>query len=137
MADTQNVAYAAGMYTFARTFGMCIGVAIGGVVFQNELKNHLGDLHLPTAVAKNAEGFLASLEALPQNSTQHQAYILVYADSFKNVFEVLAAIAGLAGVLSLLIHEYPMDRALDSEHVLRPEKETSASENLTEANAAG
>ena len=136
MAETQNVAYAAGMYTFARTFGMCIGVAIGGVVFQNELKNHLGNLHLPTAVAKNAESFLATLEALPKDSTQHQAYILAYADSFKIVFEVLTAIAGLAGLLSLLIHEYTMDRELDSEHVLRPEKkETSASEDLTEANA--
>lgn len=29
MADTHNVAYAVTMYTFTRTFGMCIGVDVG------------------------------------------------------------------------------------------------------------
>ena len=37
----QAIAYAAAMYTFTRTFGICIGVAVGGSVFQNELQNIL------------------------------------------------------------------------------------------------
>lgn len=128
MADTRNVAYAAGMYTFARTFGMCIGVAVGGTVFQNELKKHLRELQLPAAVADDAENFVAKLQALPKSSTQYLAYILAYVNSFKVVFEALTAIAGLAGLLSLFIQEHTMDKELDSEHVLRQEKKPSTPE---------
>ena len=131
MAAEKDAGYAVVMYTFARTFGMCIGVAVGGVVFQNQLQKHLSDLGLPTAVASNAEGFLVELEALPSNSTRYQGFILAYAESFDNLFEVLTAVAGLAGILSLLIKEYTMDRELSSEHVLRKGKrETAALEAL-------
>lgn len=128
MADTRDVAYAAAMYMFTRTFGMCIGVVLGGTVFQNEMKKHLGELHLPTEVANNAEAFVASLKAFPNPSIQYQAYILAYANSFKVVFEVLTAVAGLAAFASLLIREHTVDKALDSEHILRQEKEDSAPE---------
>ncbi|KAL9632685.1 MAG: hypothetical protein Q9204_003689, partial [Flavoplaca sp. TL-2023a] len=53
MAYTQNMAYAAAMYTFTRSFGRCVWVAAGGIVFQNELKKQLDDLQLPTAVAND------------------------------------------------------------------------------------
>ena len=129
MADNPNVAYAAAMYTFTRTFGMCIGVAVGGAVFQNELKNQLGKLHLPTEVANDAESFIANLRAFPKTSVQYQSYILAYTNAFKLVFEVLTAIAGLAGILGLLIKEYSMDKELDSEHVLRLENEPSKPES--------
>lgn len=119
MADNPNVAYAAAMYTFARTFGMCIGVAVGGAAFQNELKNQLGELHLPTEVANVAESFIANLRTFPKTSAQYHNYILAYTNAFKLVFEVLTAIAGLAGIFGLLIKKYSMDKGLDSEHVLR------------------
>ena len=118
MADTQNVAYAAAMYTFTRTFGMCLGVAVGGAVFQNQLKKHLGELQLPTTIANDAENFVTQLMALAKDSAQYQAYTLAYSNAFKVVYEVLTAIAGLAGLLSLLIKEYTMDKDLDSEHIL-------------------
>lgn len=136
MADTHNVAYAAAMYTFTRTFGMCLGVAVGGAVFQNELKKHLGELHLPTAIADDAESFVTTLKALPKDSAQH-SYKLAYANSFAVVFEVLTAIASLAGILSLLIKEYTMDKDLDSEHVLGERKKTSSPEDFPVANQIG
>lgn len=55
MADTQNVAYAAAMYTFTRTLGVCIGVAVADIMFQNELRKQLGDLRLPIGIANDAE----------------------------------------------------------------------------------
>lgn len=130
MADTQNVAYAAAMYTFMRTFGMCIGVAAGGAVFQNQLKKHLSSLALLVTVATDAEGFVARLQALPKISPEYQKYVFAYAKSFENVFEVLTAVAGMAGLLSLLIKQFSMDKKLDSEHVLRQgKKESSALES--------
>ena len=137
MADTQNVGYAAAMYTFTRTFGMCIGVAVGGAIFQNGFKKHLGELQLPTQVAGDAQGSMVGLKALPRNSSEYQAYILAYAEAFKVVFEVLTAIAGLGAILSLLNREYTMDKTLDSEHVLHREKVTDpeAKEETSEAKA--
>lgn len=135
MADSQNVGYAAAMYTFTRTFGMCIGVAVGGAVFQNELKKHLGDLHLPTRIAVDAEAFMIILRTLPKTSAEYQGYTLAYARSFQVVFEVLTAVAGLAALLSLLIKGYSMDKKLDSEHVFLPEKQTSNPEDMRGENA--
>ena len=139
LADTQNVGYAAAMYTFTRTFGMCIGVAVGGAIFQNGFKKHLGEPQLPTQVAGDAQGFTVGLKALPRNSPEYQAYILAYADAFEVVFEVLTAVAGLGAVLSLLIREYTMDREIDSEHVLRRKKAVipEAKEETSEAQAVG
>ncbi|KAL9616038.1 MAG: hypothetical protein Q9160_009039 [Pyrenula sp. 1 TL-2023] len=129
MADTQNVAYAVAMFTFVRTFGMCVGVAIGGAIFQNSLEKHLADLHLPTAVSGDAEGFVfGRLKFLPKDSAEYSAYIVAYADSFKVVFGILTGIAGLAGILSLLIKAHTLDKDLDSEHVLKRGEERPSPE---------
>lgn len=115
MADTQNVAYAAAMYTFTRWFGLCIGVAIGGAAFQNGLKKQLGELHLPNNIANNAESFVANLGLLLEASVLeasalYQACILAYANAFKLVFGDPTAVAGLAAIIRLLIKVYTMDK---------------------------
>jgi hypothetical protein len=46
--EANYVADAAAIYTFARSFGMCIGVGIGAIVLQNKLMNHLGNQQLRT-----------------------------------------------------------------------------------------
>lgn len=118
MAEIRYAADAAAMYIFTRTFGMCIGVAIGGTVFQNRLSKHLSDRNLPTAVAKNAEGFSERLKDLPRSSTEYQEFISAYSEGFRNVFQVLTAVAVLAALLSLFIKRYSMDKGLGSEHIL-------------------
>ena len=123
LADTKDVAYAAAMYTFLRTFGMCVGVAVGGTVFQNRLLHHLvaSPMHLPNpeSVARDAEGFIAVLKALPVGSGERRGYEEAYAESFRNVFEVLTGVAALGGLASVFIGHASMDRELDSEHVLQ------------------
>ena len=138
MAETWNAAYAVAMYAFTRTFGMCIGVAVGEAVFQNMFSKHLGDLQLPRAVASDAGGFVSRLKALPKTSMQYQAYTLAYSEGFKNVFEVLTAVAGLAGLLSLFIKKYTMDKEINSEHILNhgTMKTGSAPEVSSDAEAA-
>lgn len=123
-AETRNVAYAAAMYTFTRTFGMCIGVAIGGAVFQNQMKRKLGEVGLPQGVAANAEEFVGELKGLPRlgKESEYEEYVGAYVGGFRGVWEVLTAIAGFAGLLSLLIKELTMDKELDSEHILLKHK---------------
>lgn len=108
-ADPGDNAHAAGMYTFFRITGNCIGVSIGGTVFQNYLAKHLGKLDLPVAVAKDAEAFVTKLRHFPPGS-ERAAYIHVFELTFKNVFEVLVGIAALAGIISLFIGHASMTR---------------------------
>ena len=120
MADVKDVGYATAMYSFQRNLGMCIGVAVGGAVFQNRMEYQLAKLRLPLDIAKNAEGFLQVLKRLPQDEPMHKMFVFVYTQAFRNVFEVLIGIAALAGLLSLFVKKYTMDKELGSEHVLRP-----------------
>jgi hypothetical protein len=118
LAESRDVGYAAAMYTFLRTFGMCVGVAIGGTVFQNRMKAHLTEMNLPLEVATNTDAFVTTLKRLPAASSQRIAFTLAYSLSFRNLIEALAGIAVLGGLLSLLIGHASMDRPLDSEHIL-------------------
>jgi hypothetical protein len=118
-ADPQNVAYAAATYTFVRSVGMSVGVAIGGTIFQNTLAQHLPALGLPSDVANNAEAFVGTLQALPDGSLMKTAYVSAYASSFQRIFEVVTAVAALGLCLTVFIRSYTMDKKLESEHVIR------------------
>jgi hypothetical protein len=118
MARERDGAYAAATYTFLRTFGMCLGVAMGGTVFQNRLRAHLKDAGLGEETARDAEAFIRVLKHMDADSFPVDQYRHAYAASLRNVFEVLTGIAALGGALSAFVSHADMDRALDSEHVL-------------------
>ena len=118
LVDGKDVGYAAAMYTFLRTFGMCIGVAIGGTVFQNRLSVHLEKANLPVEVARSATAFVSTLKQIPP-SAQKTAFVLAYSLSFRDLFQVLTGIAGLGAILSLCIKKASMDKYLESDHVMR------------------
>ncbi|ESZ92257.1 putative efflux pump antibiotic resistance protein [Sclerotinia borealis F-4128] len=117
-AKSTDVAYAAAMYAFARTFGMAIGVAIGGTILQNQMQHALESFGLPTSIAQDAAGFISQLNSLPDDSQFKMEVISAYSQGFRTVFEVLTAISGAGGLISLAIGSYSLDRQLDSEHVL-------------------
>lgn len=126
LAKERDGAYAAGMYTFARTFGMCLGVAVGGTVLHNTLLRHLRDAGLDENIAHNAEGFIFTLNDPNQLILGKNDIRAAYASAFRNVFEVLTAIAILGGLLSLLITQVTLDRALESEHVFEDKMEKTS-----------
>ena len=121
IVHTRDVAYAVAMYAFLRTVGMCLGVAIGGTVFQKVLAQKLAEGGLPVGIAQNAEGFVPQMRALPQGPYRDDL-LSAYAQSFRTVFATLTGISGLSAVVSLLLTHHPMDKQLDFEHVLRKEK---------------
>lgn len=118
VTDPRIVAYATAMYTFLRSFGFCIGVTIGSVVFQNRFQQQLKTLGLPSDAASDSEGFVIVLNTIPLESLTRQSYILAYARSTQTVFIVLTALAALGGVMSLLIKHRSADKAIASEHRL-------------------
>lgn len=118
MAKTEDVAYAATMYAFLRALGYSLGVAIGGTAFQNTLSHHLTDVGLPASIARDAEGYVAVLQAMSKDSLMYQQLVHAYSDAFKTVWEILTAISVLGLVLSLGIAHYSLDRKYDSRHKL-------------------
>jgi hypothetical protein len=118
IASTQDVAYAAALYAFVRGVGLCLGVAVGGTVFQNFLAHYLAESGLPKSIADDAEGFVATLKTLP-DSKYKDDLLIAYARAFKVLFEVLTGLSGVGGLASLAIGSHGMDKALDSQHVMR------------------
>jgi MFS family permease len=108
---------AAAMYAFLRQFGTAIGVGVGGSTFQNVMALKLRWEGLPADIAKNAEGFVGTLWALPdgaEKSTILDAYVF----GFRGVYGVYVGIAGVAFLVSLLIKQYDMNKEIDTEHRL-------------------
>ncbi|RAO69440.1 uncharacterized protein BHQ10_005452 [Talaromyces amestolkiae] len=124
MAKDTDESYAATMYNFSRTFGMAFGVAIGGTMFQNRLKQHLASAGLDVTIASNADQYVAVLNTMTDQSLREDI-LAAYAASFKNVFELALALTILGALVSLLIRKSVFDRKHVTEHVLE-EKRTSS-----------
>jgi len=109
---------AAAMYAFLRSFGMAVGVSIGGSVFQNVLAAKLRRLGLPEEIAYDAESYVVTLHALPDGSEYKETVLGAYAHGFQGLFTCFCAIAAAAGLASLFIKHYDLNRNLESEHTL-------------------
>ncbi|KAH0556096.1 hypothetical protein GP486_005967 [Trichoglossum hirsutum] len=119
--DSRDAAFAAAMFTFMRGLGICIGVAVGGSIFQNAVSMQLSHAGLPLSKARDSAAFVQEIWEMPASSDLHIKYVGAYARAFQTVFEIMAVFTLFGGVISLLIEPKSMDRELDSGHVLRKE----------------
>jgi GTP-sensing pleiotropic transcriptional regulator CodY len=117
--NPKDAAHAAATYTFVRTTGRCVGVAMGGSIFQNAFSHYVHDLALPTSLSNNAEAVAATLKSLKHDSLLYQAYVMAYSQSFTRLFIAMTAIVGVGGLSSLLVQKFTMNKKLESEHVIQ------------------
>lgn len=113
LARPGDAAHASSMYAFMRSLGLCLGVVIGGTVFQDMLQRKV-----PTAIAKNAEAFVEVLKLMPKGA-QREVLVDGYAWSFRMLFATLAGIAAVGMLISLCIPGKEMNVELESEHQLQ------------------
>jgi hypothetical protein len=80
------MAQAVAMYSFLKVLGQCLGVAIGGVIFQNTLKARLADTaglvwleRQGNRYAKDAVSLVQYIKSLPQDSSTRGQLIQAYA----------------------------------------------------------
>jgi MFS family permease len=114
VVDTADSGRAAGMYAFMRTLGMTLGVALGGTIFQNLMKQKLRDLGLPEAIAMNAEAYVQFLREMPVDDPTRVGVLKAYASGFRGVFVAETVIAVVALVGTGLVRHFSMDRILES-----------------------
>lgn len=130
IASTRDVAYAVSMFTFVRQFGICLGVAIGGTVFENVLLHALERHGFPHDVAldtaRNAAAFSGPLNSMP-DGLEKTAFLNAFVEGFHGILYLLLALAAVSLFLSLFVKHYDMNKQLDSEHRLEERVSVSPS----------
>ncbi|KAH8664348.1 major facilitator superfamily transporter [Xylariales sp. PMI_506] len=128
MCDPGEEGAAAAMYGFLRQFGMALGVGIGGSAFQNIMSLKLKWEGLSTDIAKNSEGFIPELLAMPAGA-EKTSILDAYVFGFRGVYAVYVGIAGAALMISLLIKKYDMNKEIATEHKLEDNRVSKMFEN--------
>jgi MFS family permease len=132
-ACSSNVdqAHATSMFSFVRALGQTFGVAISGVVFQNQMKKKLLTYPLladnAAEYSKDAAGLVQIIKALPDGEMKYQLRVS-YTWALKYVWIVMTALSAVALVSSLFITGYPLDMALETEHGYKEKAKTTDAE---------
>ncbi|KAI5270348.1 putative efflux pump antibiotic resistance protein [Aureobasidium subglaciale] len=114
---TKDIAYASSMFAFMRSLGLCLGVSIGGTIFQNLLSRRLSHFGLSTELAENAEVYVALLRSTPA-SAEKILMIEMINWAFQRLFAIICGTSALGMAISVLIGRYSLDKELDSQHVI-------------------
>ncbi|OAX78835.1 hypothetical protein ACJ72_06853 [Emergomyces africanus] len=126
-----HMAIAVAMFSFFRAFGQAIGVAVGGVIFQNEMRKNL--LRYPefastaATLSKDAAGLVQVVLAM-DDGPEKRHLKEAYTDSLRIVWAVCCALVGFAGLLSLLTESYSLTMVIDSNQTIRESKKASSPE---------
>jgi MFS family permease len=109
----QDSGHSAAFFSFMRVVGNSLGVAIGGVAFQNQIKKKLLAYPLLAPMAeiysKDATGLVAIIKAM-QEGTEKTQLIKAYADSLKIIWIVMCALSGVALIASLVTKAYTLNQ---------------------------
>lgn len=107
---------AAAFFSFLRTFGQSIGVAISGTIFQNAFRTELEDMpeYAPRAeeLSREATMVVGIIKGMPDGEPK-EALMDAYNEGLKIVWIALTALAGVSFLLSLTVKGY----TLQQEHV--------------------
>jgi hypothetical protein len=113
-----NMAYAVILFAFFRALGQSVGVAIGGVVFQNAMKNKLLTYPLlagnATQYSSDASGLVTILHQMPAGTEKTQL-LESYMFGLKGIYYMSLALAIVAGVASLWTEGLPLTRPFETD----------------------
>ncbi|KAL8687737.1 MAG: hypothetical protein Q9218_006178 [Villophora microphyllina] len=114
----EDLAFAVAMYSFFRAFGQAIGVAVGGTVFQNQMKMKLQAYPAlaPKAAeySRDASSLVQVIKAM-QDGVMKQDLQHAYADSLKVVWATMCGLAAVGLIASLWTRGLDMNKPLETE----------------------
>ncbi|KAH7014036.1 major facilitator superfamily domain-containing protein [Macrophomina phaseolina] len=109
------------MFAFLRALGQTLGVAIGGVVFQNQVRQKLQtypSLALDAiALSKDASGLVEVIKKMPAYSPEKALLQAAYVSGLRRVWIIICFVKGL-----------PLDQALATEQGFREEQDVNDAE---------
>ena len=124
-SDPKQLAFAVAMFQFFRTAGMTMGIAFGGVIFQNQLERELKKypqfVSKAGELAKDAASLVQIIKQTPAGETK---LILrtSYAVSLHAVWIFMCVMAAAGFLLCLFIQPYDLDQAHDTQQGFAQEK---------------
>ncbi|CAA9964606.1 ProP Permease major facilitator superfamily [Pyrenophora teres f. maculata] len=117
-ATAKDQAYAANMFSFLRAFGQTLGVAIGGVIFQNQMRKKMVTFPLLADMAgeysRDAAGLVKVIQDMPAGKMKEQLRES-YTDALKYIWIVMLAFSAVALLGSLFVEAYDMNVANETE----------------------
>jgi MFS family permease len=109
----QDAGHAAAFYSFIRVIGQSLGVALGGVIFQNQIKQKLlaDPLLAPMAAeySKDATALVGIINGMSAGTEKTQL-VLAYADSLKTIWIVMCTLSAVGLVASLWTKKYSLNQ---------------------------
>ncbi|KAF2013330.1 MFS general substrate transporter [Aaosphaeria arxii CBS 175.79] len=133
-----DAAYATNMFSFLRAFGQTLGVAIGGVIFQNQMKKKMLTFpllaDLATEYSKDAAGLVEIIRSLPAGDMKDQLRES-YADALRYIWIVMTAFSAVALVLSFWTKSYALDKPLETDQGFKDKKRAKDEEKDSQAKA--
>jgi hypothetical protein len=117
-ATVKDQAYAANMFSFFRAFGQTLGVAIGGVIFQNQMRKKMLTFPLLADLAdeysKDAAGLVQIIKSMPAGPMKEQLRES-YTDALKYIWIVMLALSAVSLLATLFIDEFDLNTEMDTE----------------------
>ena len=113
--------YASAMYAFCSTLGDCIGIIVGGTIFQNMLRVRLRQHGLDAGIALDLEGYYQRTLRTMVAGTEKDRLLEAYNWAFKMLSALLLGIT-IAGLVSGLMagRERPNTASATQEPVVMP-----------------
>ena len=120
-SNNKDMAFAVAMFVFFRSFGQALGVAIGGVIFQNQmvqkLRGYPAYAEQANELAKDAAALVEIIKETADGARKMEL-MTAYTDSLRTVYIVMCALAGVCLVASLCIKGYDLNVGLETEQGL-------------------
>ena len=118
-APAKDIAIAAAMFTFFRCFGQTVGVAIGGVVFQNRMAANLAsDPSLSgsaTSYSLDVVSLIRRINAMSNADPQKIILRTALSHSIRPIWALLCGLSGLALFTTIFIKHYDLNQQLTTD----------------------
>ncbi|TVY84960.1 Efflux pump FUS6 [Lachnellula suecica] len=122
---SEDAGHAAAFYSFTRVFGQSLGVAIGGVIFQNQIKEKL--LSYPNLApmaaqySKDATALISIIKGMAEGADKTNL-IQAYSDSLKMIWIVMTTLSGVALFASVWTKGYSLTQEHSTKQGFHEEK---------------
>ncbi|KAL8745965.1 MAG: hypothetical protein Q9190_001962 [Brigantiaea leucoxantha] len=113
----QDAGHSITFYSFIRVFGQSLGVAIGGVVFQNQIRKKLTEYPslapLAGQYSRDATALVSVIREMKEGAEKREL-VQAYADAIKMVWLVMAALSGAVLISTFFVKGYSLDQKMDT-----------------------
>ncbi|KAL8994646.1 MAG: hypothetical protein Q9188_007007 [Gyalolechia gomerana] len=132
----KNIAIAAAMFTFFRCFGQTIGVAMGGVIFQNRMAANLSGYPELSASATtyslDVVALIRQINLMLGSDPRKRILEDALSKSIGTIWAVMCGLAGVALISTVFLKQYKLNQALVTEQGFQGQNTSEKAQNPQE-----